>query len=80
MYAFVRPTALLVVVGALAAATAGAAAADTNKSQQTSNISGPIIPLLSPAGARPDNGQTSRQFSDKAYTTNWAVLDYFGPW
>ncbi|GHE69335.1 hypothetical protein GCM10018785_42350 [Streptomyces longispororuber] len=76
MHALLRPTALLAAVGALALATAGSAAADTNKSQQTSSISGPTAALLTPGAARPDNGQASQQTTDKTHTTNWALIDY----
>ncbi|GGM23381.1 hypothetical protein GCM10010129_79730 [Streptomyces fumigatiscleroticus] len=78
MHALTRPAALLVTTVTVALAAAGTAASDTNKSQQTSNISGPTAALLSPAAAHPDNGQTSRQAMDKAHTSNWAVIDYFG--
>ncbi|GGZ42651.1 hypothetical protein [Streptomyces poonensis] len=74
------PTALATVLLATTTvlAVAGAASADTNKSQQTSTLSGPATPLLSPAAARPDSGQASRQHMDKAHTSNWAVVDYLG--
>ncbi|GHE43921.1 hypothetical protein GCM10018785_11870 [Streptomyces longispororuber] len=77
-----RITATTLLTAALALAAAGTAAADTNKNQQTSSISGPTLPLLSPNGGHhhghPDNGQNSQQLTDKAHTTNWAVLDYVG--
>ncbi|MEV0623911.1 hypothetical protein AB0I81_62095 [Nonomuraea sp. NPDC050404] len=65
---------------ALAALTtaAGTAAADTNRSDQTSNVSGPTASLLSPGGHRPGNGQANRQRTDKAHTSNWSIIDYFG--
>ncbi|WP_037650442.1 hypothetical protein [Streptomyces flavidovirens] len=77
MYPLTRPTALL-ATGAFLLAAAGTAVADTNKSQQTSSVSGPVAAVLSPASARPDNGQASRQLTDKAYTANWSLTDYFG--
>ncbi|GGZ42646.1 hypothetical protein [Streptomyces poonensis] len=76
MHALLRPTALLALVGALAAAAAGTAAADTNKSQQTSNISGPTAPVLSPGTGPGDNHQSSQQAMIKRHTTNWSVIDY----
>ncbi|GGY95811.1 hypothetical protein [Streptomyces poonensis] len=69
---------LALATGALGLAATGIASADTNKSQQASNVSGPTAPVLSPAAARPDDGQGSRQTMDKAHSTNWAVLDYLG--
>ncbi|WP_033328648.1 hypothetical protein [Streptomyces yerevanensis] len=78
MHALMRPAALLAVGGALALAAAGTAAADTVKTRQTSDISGPTAALLSPASARPDNAQTSHQTTEKTDTTNSSVIDYFG--
>ncbi|WP_282792263.1 hypothetical protein [Streptomyces sp. CC224B] len=73
-----RHPAVPALVGALVLATAGTATADTNRSQQGSDISGPVAAVLSPAPAHPDNAQTSRQITDKANTTNWSVIDYLG--
>ncbi|WP_030573492.1 hypothetical protein [Streptomyces aureocirculatus] len=77
-----RITAAALLSAAAALAATGIANADTNKSQQTSNISGPTLPLLSPNGGHrhghPDNGQSSQQVTDKSNTINWAVLDYVG--
>ncbi|WP_190134759.1 hypothetical protein [Streptomyces longispororuber] len=79
MRTLTRPAALLAVTSALALGTTGSAAADTNKSQQTSSISGATAPLLAHAVApRPDSGQSSQQSMDKAHTTNWTVIDYAG--
>ncbi|MEU2563045.1 hypothetical protein ABZ626_27425 [Streptomyces longispororuber] len=73
-----RHPAVPALVGALVLATAGTATADTNRSQQGSDISGPVAAVLSPASAHADNAQTSRQITDKADTTNWSVIDYLG--
>ncbi|CAL9304061.1 hypothetical protein [Streptomyces sp. SudanB182_2057] len=82
MRAPTRVTAAALLTAATALAAAGTASADTNKNQQASSISGPTLPLLSPEGGHrhghPDNGQNSQQLTDKAHTTNWAVLDYVG--
>ncbi|GGZ29459.1 hypothetical protein [Streptomyces poonensis] len=80
MHARMRTTVsgLLATGIALAVAVGGTAVADTNKSQQTSSISGPTAALLSPAAAHPDSSQANRQTTHKADTTNWAVIDYFG--
>ncbi|WP_157839213.1 hypothetical protein [Streptomyces flavidovirens] len=71
-------TALLATGIALTVVTELTAVADTNKSQQTSNDSGPTAPLLSPDGARPESGQTNRQTMKKDHSTNWSLIDYFG--
>ncbi|GGZ30458.1 hypothetical protein [Streptomyces poonensis] len=57
MHVLLRPTALLAMTGAVALA----AAADTNKSQQTSNISGPTAAVISPGTGPGDNHQGSEQ-------------------
>ncbi|GGM23370.1 hypothetical protein GCM10010129_79720 [Streptomyces fumigatiscleroticus] len=67
---------LALAVGALALAAAGTASADTNKSEQTSNISGPTAALLSPNAGPGDNHQSSEQAMIKRHTHNWSVIDY----
>ncbi|MFF9896830.1 hypothetical protein [Streptomyces longispororuber] len=62
----------------LALPAVGTAAADTNKSEQTSALSGPTAALLSPATDPSDNTQANRQIMDKAHTTNWTLVDYAG--
>ncbi|MEV4443397.1 hypothetical protein AB0K09_31260 [Streptomyces sp. NPDC049577] len=62
----------------LALPAAGTATADTNKSEQTSALSGPLAPVLSPAGARFDSGQANGQVMDKANASNWSLIDYVG--
>ncbi|GHE69329.1 hypothetical protein GCM10018785_42340 [Streptomyces longispororuber] len=71
-----RSLVLAVACGALVLTAAGTAAADTNKSQQTSNISGPVAALLSPGAGPGDNHQSSEQNMFKRHTSNWSVIDY----
>ncbi|GHE43909.1 hypothetical protein GCM10018785_11860 [Streptomyces longispororuber] len=71
-----RSVTLALVTGALALAAAGTATADTNKNQQTSSISGPTAPILSPGTGPGDNVQNSGQAMIKRHTTNWSVVDY----
>ncbi|WP_282793222.1 hypothetical protein [Streptomyces sp. CC224B] len=73
-----RVAATVLVTAALAASAAGTAAADTNKSEQTSALSGPTAPILSPGTGPSDNTQGNRQVMDKSNATNWALLDYVG--
>ncbi|MEU2565049.1 hypothetical protein ABZ626_37845 [Streptomyces longispororuber] len=76
--ALTRSAALTLTAAALMLATAGTAAADTNKSEQTSALSGPTAPVLSPAAGPSDNAQSNRQLMDKANATNWSLIDYAG--
>ncbi|MEU2565048.1 hypothetical protein ABZ626_37840 [Streptomyces longispororuber] len=62
----------------LALPAAGTAAADTNKSEQKSALSGPTAALLSPATGPSDNRQANGQLMDKAHATNWSLIDYAG--
>ncbi|WP_189856082.1 hypothetical protein [Streptomyces poonensis] len=71
-----RPVTLALVTTALALAATGSATADTNKSQQTSNISGSTAPVLSPGTGPGDNHQSSEQAMIKRHTSNWSVIDY----
>ncbi|MEU2562312.1 hypothetical protein ABZ626_23690 [Streptomyces longispororuber] len=66
------------LAAALTLAAASTAAADTNKSEQTSALSGPTAPVLSPATGPSDNVQGNRQLMDKAHATNWSLIDYTG--
>ncbi|WP_030573494.1 hypothetical protein [Streptomyces aureocirculatus] len=71
-----RSVTLALTTGTLALAAVGTAAADTNKNQQTSNISGPTAPILSPGTGPGDNRQSSQQAMIKRNTTNWSAIDY----
>ncbi|WP_028815353.1 hypothetical protein [Streptomyces flavidovirens] len=71
-----RSLALTLVTGALVLAAAGTASADTNKNEQTSNISGPTAPILSPGSGPGNNQQNSQQAMIKHHTTNWSLIDY----
>ncbi|MEU2558152.1 hypothetical protein ABZ626_02215 [Streptomyces longispororuber] len=55
---------------------AGTATADTNKSEQTSTLTGPTAPILSSATGPSDNAQGNGQVMDKAHTSNWSLIDY----
>ncbi|MFF9899219.1 hypothetical protein [Streptomyces longispororuber] len=68
----------MLLTAALAASTAGTAVADTNKSEQSSALSGPSAAPLSPATGPSGNTQANGQVMDKAGTANWALLDYVG--
>ncbi|WP_282792656.1 hypothetical protein [Streptomyces sp. CC224B] len=68
----------LLAATALAVPTAGTAVADTNKSEQTSALSGPTAPVLSPAAGPSDNAQGNQQLMDKANASNWSLIDYVG--
>ncbi|MFF9900469.1 hypothetical protein [Streptomyces longispororuber] len=70
--------AALVTATALALSAAGTAVADTNKSEQSSALSGPTAAVLSPAPAHSDSDQANGQLMDKADTTNWSLVDYAG--
>ncbi|GGZ30442.1 hypothetical protein [Streptomyces poonensis] len=71
-----RSVTLALAAAAIALAAVGTASADTNKSQQTSNISGPTAPVLSPGTGPGDNHQSSQQAMIKRHTSNWSVIDY----
>ncbi|CAL9304053.1 hypothetical protein [Streptomyces sp. SudanB182_2057] len=71
-----RSVTLALTTGALALTAVGTATADTNKNQQTSNISGPTAPVLSPGTGPGNNWQNSQQAMIKRHTTNWSVIDY----
>ncbi|MFF9901544.1 hypothetical protein [Streptomyces longispororuber] len=71
-----RVLTLAIATTALALAAAGTAAADTNKSEQTSAISGPTAPILSPGTGPGDNAQANQQAMIKRNTTNWSAVDY----
>ncbi|MFF9899218.1 hypothetical protein [Streptomyces longispororuber] len=73
-----RLAATVLVTAVLAASAAGTATADTNKSEQTSALSGPTAPVLSPGTGPSDNVQGNRQLMDKANATNWSLIDYVG--
>ncbi|MFF9901542.1 hypothetical protein [Streptomyces longispororuber] len=62
----------------LALPAAGTAAADTNKSEQASALSGPTAALLSPTSGSSDNRQANGQVMDKANASNWSLIDYAG--
>ncbi|WP_282793221.1 hypothetical protein [Streptomyces sp. CC224B] len=67
---------LALAATALMLSAAGTAAADTNKSEQTSAISGPTAPILSPGTGPGDNMQANSQAMIKRNTTNWSLIDY----
>ncbi|MEU2562313.1 hypothetical protein ABZ626_23695 [Streptomyces longispororuber] len=71
-----RVLTLAIATTALALAAAGTAAADTNKSEQTSAINGPTAPILSPGTGPGDNAQANQQAMIKRNTTNWSLVDY----
>ncbi|MFF9900468.1 hypothetical protein [Streptomyces longispororuber] len=71
-----RSATLALAATALTLAAAGTAAADTNKSEQTSAINGPTAPVLSPGTGPGDNAQANQQAMIKRNTTNWSAVDY----